>query len=568
MQRALAACAALFIAACASPPFERSAATMDSGRPMSERLAMYEVVHYDITTDIDVAAKSIQGRAAITIRAREEMDILELDFDGQFTITSVGGWPYHVDTFGRTDDKLMIPLPNGLPAGDEARVWVEYEGVPHEALRPPWQGGFTWAKTPSGKPWIATSFQGEGCDLWFPCKDHPDGEPGGLDLRITVDHDLVAVLNGVLVNVESTDDGRKTYHWRTEVPTNTYGIALNVGPYVLIENTYTSTNGTVVPVKFWAIEDRQEQARDLFEREFIPVTQWFEKMVGPYPWGQEKLGVVETPHLGMEHQTVNAYGNYFRRDDYGFDWLFHHEIAHEWFGNVMTHKTVSDLWLHEGFGAYMQPMYTLELMGAAAFHARMYDSYLRINACNAIAPRQELSADELYFDDQDGTGPAGDIYTKGSWVLQSLRYVVGDDKFWQATRILVYDTPNPELLKPPIAARFRSTDDFVKIASDVYGEDLGWFFEVYARQGALPVLDSEQIDEGVQLIWRHSGDVVFPMPLPVAVNGELRRIEFDGNRAVIPGVDIDEIDIDPLMQILRKLPTVPTCEERRAETGA
>ena len=165
--------------------------------------------------------------------------------------------------------------------------------------------------------------------------------------------------------------------------------------------------------------------------EFKKTLEFFERKVGPYPWGQEKLGVAETPHLGMEHQTINAYGNEFRRGTYGFDWLFQHELAHEWFGNVMTHKTVSDMWLHEGFGAFMQPEYTKELLGDAAFHSSMYNSYLGINACNPIAPREEFSADELYFDDPEGRGPAGDIYSKGTWLLHSLRYVIGEDAFWR-----------------------------------------------------------------------------------------------------------------------------------------
>lgn len=114
--------------------------------------------------------------------------------------------------------------------------------------------------------------------------------------------------------------------------------------------------------------------------------EFFERKVGPYPWGQEKLGVAETPHLGMEHQTINAYGNQFRRGEYGFDWLFHHELAHEWFGNLMTHETVSDMWLHEGFGAFMQPEYTREVLGDAAFYSSMYRSYRGIDACNPIAP--------------------------------------------------------------------------------------------------------------------------------------------------------------------------------------
>ena len=231
----------------------------------------------------------------------------------------------------------------------------------------------------------------------------------------------------------------------------------------------------------------------------------------------------------------------------------------------MTHKTVSDMWLHEGFGAFMQPEYTLELMGDAAFHSSMYNSYLRINACNPIAPREEFSADELYFDDPEGKGPAGDIYSKGTWLLHSLRYVIGEDAFWRSVRRLVYDTVNPAELPAPIVPRYRTTDDYLRIASEEAGADLGWFFEVYARRGPLPVLAATDTDEGLLLEWQNIDDLEFPMPIPVRVDGKLKRVEFDGNQALLAGVREADVQIDPFMQVLRKLPVVPTCEERRAE---
>lgn len=554
-------------AAIADDQPERSAITLDSGLPLSEVQRSFAVEHYEIRNEIFPEDKSIAGSSTITFEAITALTTLELDFDGHFEIESVfddsGSLEYERDA-----SKIYIPLREVVTAGSSHSVTIAYNGQPHEALRPPWAGGFQWAQTDSGKPWIATAIQGEGCDLWWPCVDHPQREPNGLDMYFTVDRDLVAAANGVLVDVIGHENGKTTYHWRTEVTTNTYGVALNVGPYVLLEDSYTSSNGTEVPIQFWVTEDHAEQGRDLMDREFALNIEFFERKIGPYPWGQEKLGVVETPHLGMEHQTINAYGNEFRRGKYGFDDLFNHELAHEWFGNVMTHKTVSDMWLHEGTGFYMQPEFAREVIGDAAYYSSMYQAYLGIKACNPIAPRDEFSIDELYFDDAEGRGPAGDIYAKGGWVLQSLRYVIGEEKFWKAIRVLVYDTTEPEKLQPPIQARLRSTDDFMHIASDVYGQPLDWFFEVYARRGPLPVLASTDTEAGVLLEWQNIGDLIFPMPVPVRIDGELRRIEFDGTTALLEGIRSDAIQIDPFMNVLRKLPVVPTCEERRAEAAA
>ena len=562
----------LVLAACvqqpvAEPIAERSAITLNSGIPMSEGLKSFKVKHYELRNDILTAEKSIAGSSALTFQAIQPMSTLELDFDGLFVVDNVSDADGTLE-YTRDAAKIYVVLREPIAAGSIHRVNIAYHGQPHEAVRPPWGGGFQWSTTPNGKPWIATAIQGEGCDLWWPCVDHPQGEPESMDLYFTVDAGLTAASNGVLIDVEEHDNGRRTFHWRTEVATNTYGVALNVGPYVLLEDTYTSSNGTEIPVMFWAIEEHEEQAQALFDNEFAATIEFFERKVGPYPWGQEKLGVAETPHLGMEHQTINAYGNEFRRGTYGYDWLFHHELAHEWFGNVMTHVTVSDMWLHEGIGAFMQPEYAREVIGDAAFYASMYSTYLGINACNPIAPREEFSADELYFDDPEGHGPAGDIYSKGTWLLQSLRYVIGDEELWRSIRILVYDTAEPEKLQPPIQARLRSTDDFMRIASDVYGQDLAWFFEVYARRGPLPVLASHDTEDGVVLEWQNVDGLDFPMPIPVRISGELVRVEFSDNRALIEGVSAGDIQIDPFLSVLRKLSVVPTCEERRAEEAA
>ena len=110
-------------------------------------------------------------------------------------------------------------------------------------------------------------------------------------------------------------------------------------------------------MQFWYLPEHEAQAKELFA-EFAPMLDFFEQEIGPYPFGDEKMGVVETPHMGMEHQTINAYGNGYAKDGYGFDWLLQHEFAHEWFGNQVTNANWDDMWLHEGFGTYMQPLYS------------------------------------------------------------------------------------------------------------------------------------------------------------------------------------------------------------------
>lgn len=557
----------LALASAACGP-ERDPLTMDTGLPLTDGLSAYDVRQYTIRNDVLVDRRAIAGSGSIRFEALAELDTLELDFDRTFKIDRIEDADADASgelAYTREGPKLFVELPAPLAPGDEGEVTVHYSGRPLVAERAPWDGGFVWAETPSGKPWIATAIQGEGCDLWYPCKDHPSDEPERVDLYVTVPAELSVASNGVLqaISEDEKKTGRRTFHWRTDVPTGASLLALNIAPYVLLEGTYTSINGTEVPLEFWAIEDHEEQARELFEREVPQILEFHERVLGPYPFGQEKMGVAETPHLGMEHQTVNAYGNEFKRDKYGFDWLLHHEFSHEWFGNVMTVRNWADMWLHEGFGAYMQPVYTQEVLGDAAFHARMYQSYLGIRSCQPVAPRGDVSVDTVYNHDQGG--PGGDIYSKGAWVLHSLRYLISEEPFWRATRRLIYDTPTPEALPAPIASRHRTTDDFLEIVSDEAGEDLGWFFEVYLRSGPLPELELTENENGLTLTWATPNELPFPMPVPVRVDGEIRRVEMPGGTATLPGRTSADVQVDPFMRILRKLPTVPTCEEREAE---
>lgn len=542
----------------------RNDVVVDTGLPLTDNMRAYDVDRYTLRHEILVASKSIAGSATVTFDVLARMDLLELDFDGYYDIDFVAS-NGNTLAFEQTESKLLVHLASSLDVGESGSVTVFYKGVPLEARLPPWDGGFTWEQTPSGRPWIATSFQGEGCDIWWPCKDHPSDEPNGVDLYITVPNDLFVAGNGVLIDVIDAGEDRKTFHWQTNVATNIYGVAINIAPYVTIESEYQSTNGTNVPVVFYAIEDHEEEARRLFDRDMHQMIEFFERVIGPYPWGHEKIGIAETPHLGMEHQTINAYGNEFKRDDYGFDWLLHHEFSHEWFGNLVSAPNYADLWLHEGAGAYMQMVYTQEFMGDAAAHHRMYKSYLAIDACLPVAPRGEFSSDQMNAEE---TGSAANIYTKGSWVMHSLRYLLGDDKFWTAVRMLVYDNTEPAKQAGSISARHRTTEDFLKISSDVANSDLAWFFEVYLRTGELPELVSEQVGPDVELRWVTANDLPFNMPVPVRVNGAITRVEFFDNTARLADTERDAIQIDPNMQVLRQLPSLPTCEEQRAESAA
>ncbi|MDP9163968.1 MAG: M1 family peptidase, partial [Pseudomonadota bacterium] len=268
----------------------------------------------------------------------------------------------------------------------------------------------------------------------------------------------------------------------------------------------------------------------------------------PYPFGAEKVGVVETPHLGMEHQTINAYGNAYKQAPEGFDWLFQHEFSHEWFGNQLTNRDWDDMWLHEGFGTYMQPLYAEWRGGRMAYDAWLWKIRGTIMNRHAIVTGTHRTEEQVY---DKTTGPGLDIYNKGAWILHSLRGLIGDEAFFRSVRRLVYGRPDPA--PGNFAPRFGSTDEFVAIASQESKRDLSWFFDVYLRHARLPLLDQHRAGGTLSLQWRTPGGLPFPMPVEVSVDGQLQTLAMSGGKGqlTLPSPQAHVI-IDPNAKILRQ----------------
>lgn len=552
--RVFAACAvsclALGVGQVSAQTLTTSALTLETGGAMPVEQQAMAFDHADLKLKILPEKKAIEGEATLTFTAKSRLDKLVLDFDRVFTIRRlmIDGKTLKPTAWSNPEGRLTIALPRTVPKGRQVTLAVTYDGLPHEAKRAPWDGGFVWAKTETGEPWIATAVQGDGCDLFWPCIDYPTGEPKLVDLHITVPAPLVAPANGVFKGM-TEEDGWRTYHWRAKQP-NTYAIALDVGPYEELTGTYQSRFGDSIPLSFWHLKSSAAQAKELFA-EFTPMLDFFEQMIGPYPFRDEKMGVVETPHLGMEHQTINAYGNAYKKDGFGFDWLLQHEFAHEWFGNQLTNADNDDMWLHEGFGSYMQPLYSQWLHGDMEYMSRLNTQRLAVRNKFPIVSGRPLKEDAVYNGER---GPGNDIYYKASNVLHTLRALVGDEAFFKITRIAVYgrDDPKPGNFAP----RYLSTRDFVRIVNEVTGRDFGWFFDVYLYQAAPPELIERRDGADLVLQWKTPGDKPFPMPVEIKIGGKLVTLPMaDGSGRVAVG-DAVPVIVDPTSKILRRQPYV------------
>ncbi|SDA28832.1 M1 family metallopeptidase [Sphingomonas sp. NFR15] len=522
--------------------------TARSGGPIDPEQAKLSFDAADLRFEVFPEAERIAGVATLSFTARAPLDRLLIDLDRNLPVSAVAidGVALPARAWSNPEGKLTITLPHRVAAGGRVSARITYAGTPHVAVKAPWDDGFVWAKTPDGHPWVATTAEGNGCDLFWPCLDFPTGRPGVATLHITVPAGLKAPSNGKLLGVDTLADGRTTWNWRVKHPT-TYGIALNVGPYEQLSGSYKSRFGNTIPLFYWYLPGEDTQARALFA-EFAPTLDFFESEIGPYPFGDEKLGVVETPHKGMEHQTINAYGNGYAKAPEGFDWLFQHELAHEWFGNQLSARDWDDFWLHEGYATYMQPFYGLWREGDARYATMLDDQRNKITNLRPMVSGASRTEEDVYRIDRGG--PGQDIYYKGAWMLHTLRWLIGDRAFRDVTRLAVYGRSDP---KPGnFTPRFVTSADYQAIVTRVTGKDYGWFFDVYLRQAALPDLLSERRDGALNLHWAAPGGRPFPMPLAVRVAGRTVRLAMangTGRIAVAAGA---HVVIDPDARVLRR----------------
>ena len=525
-----------------------------SGGPLSDEQGSYDVTFYDLDLKVDPAEHSIAGKLAVRARVVRPIEWFVLDLDTLLQVESVieqdpaaGAVPLG---FERRGGQIRIALPGLKPAGESLALEVTYGGGPRIAPRPPWVGGFTWSTTESGEPWIGVSCQSDGADIWWPCKDHPSDEPDSMALHITVPRPLVCAANGRLRGITDNDDGTHTYHWFVSNPINNYNVSLNIAPYRTIEDTYISVTGDTIPITFWVLPENYEKGLALFPQ-FSEHLRFYETYLGPYPFRADKYGVAETPYLGMEHQTIIAYGNQYRNNGYGFDVLHFHELAHEWWGNLVTCADWKDMWLHEGFAVYMEALYAEHLHGDSALHSYMAGIRPRLRNLRPMAPRESQTTLQIYFVPPDYVESDGDIYNKGAYILHSLRYLIGDEPFFRTLRRMAYPDPAVEMVTDGGQCRFADTDDFRRIAEEAASMNLDWFFNLYLRQEKLPELKVRVGRNKVALRWKTPRRMPFPMPVEVQIGEEIKRVEMPKGRARLTIPRGSQPIIDPLGWILK-----------------
>jgi aminopeptidase N len=511
---------------------QKMASRADSLRgSITPERAWWDLKHYDLTINIDPVNKSIKGSNKITYEVLADATVLQIDLQEPLQITSITQGGERL-TFRREGAVHWVNLIKKQEVGKVEEIRIQYEGIPKEAIRPPWDGGITWQKDSKGLPFVASSNQGIGSSIWWPLKDHPADEVDSLDMHVTVPKGLMDISNGRLVEIEVGKD-TDTFHWKVVNPINDYGVNINVGDYVHFGEKYEGEKGTL-DMDYFVLRENLEKAKVHFQ-DARRMMQAFEHWFGPYPFYEDGFKLVDAPYLGMEHQSSVTYGNgyqngYRGRDLSGtgwgmkFDFIIIHEAGHEWFANNITYKDVADMWIHESFTNYSESLYLDYHFGKEAGQA--YVRGTRMNIAN------DIPIIGTYGLNKRGSG---DMYYKGGNLLNMIRQILQDDDKWR----LILRGLNKKFYHQTV-----TTEQVESYISTQAGLNLGKVFDQYLRDTRIPIFEYYQQGGEIQYRWTNAVKD-FDMPVDVMLNGKAIRLQAKTAWQKLEVSDAQALVVDP-----------------------
>jgi hypothetical protein len=400
----------------------------------------FDVLYYNIDLEIFPLEKTVSGEVKIRSRALNDINTLELDLATSLFVTSVKSGNTNL-SFDHRNDLLSVNLNRTYDQDEIIEIIVKYSGKPGNT--------FSFSER-DGHPWIWTLSQPYGAKDWWPCKNLPDDKADSVDLVITVPEGLIVASNGLLMS-EETINGKTTWHWHEKYPICSYLVSLAIYPYMISTDYFKYSENDSMPVVNYIMPNVFENNRKLYQVT-IEMLEYFTEIFGPYPFIEEKYGHAEFPWGGgMEHQTISSMIG-------PFEFLIAHELAHQWWGDMITCSDFHHIWLNEGFATYSEALWDEYKNGPAAMHNRMRN-------------RMYFGKGSIYVDNVENIGRIFDrnlSYNKPSWVLHMLRNIMGDEMFFNTLRAWGESDK-----KYGVAV----TEDFQEFCEEVSQMDLSDFFQ-------------------------------------------------------------------------------------------
>ena len=502
--------------------------------------AWWDLTFYHLSVRVQPTDSTLTGSTLIRYRVLKAGQVMQVDLQKPMRVLRVeqDGKQLPVRQDGNA---YFVTLAKLQQPGQTDAITVFYTGKPRVAKRPPWDGGLVWSRDKAGNWFIATACQGLGASAWWPCKDHMYDEPDSMAISVTVPEDLMDVSNGQLRRVTSNPtDHTRTFDWYVKNPINNYGVNLNIARYEHWSEVYAGEKGPL-KLDYYALPEHLDSAKRQFH-EVPQMLKAFEHWFGPYPFYADGYKLVETPYLGMEHQSSVTYGNRFRNGYLGrdlsgtgwglrWDFIIVHESGHEWFANNITYKDIADMWIHESFTNYSECLFTEYYWGKAA------------GAQYVIGCRNNIRNDSpiigIYNVNQSGSG---DMYYKGGNMLHTIRQLVSNDERWR------------QLLRGLNKTFYHQTVTTAQIEqymSQQSGLNLKPVFDQYLRDTRIPVLEYRPVAGGFQYRW---ANVVpgFAMPVRVCLGetGPNRDIQPTAQWKKLPATGASVLTVDANYYVL------------------
>ena len=464
-----------------------------------------DLLYYHLDVRVDPERQFLSGKNTIRFKMLQDATRIQLDLVTAFQIDKIllsrghrGPLPVHFErAAGRT---VYVDFPSALRKGRIYSIDFYYSGHPVEMGR---FGGFVFRKDPQGRPLVNTACEEEGASVWWPNKDQWRDEVEDMDISVEAPSDLVEVSGGRFQGKQDLPDGYTRWNWHVSYPINNYDVSLNIGKYVHFDDRYGE-----LTLDYYVFPEDLEKAR----RQFVQVKDMlnaFTYEFGEYPFARDGYKLVEALYSGVENQTAITYGNHFKNgylerpaEGIGtwFDFIIVHESAHEWFGNSITAKDRSDMWIHEGWANYGEMMFVEYMWGK-----RAAITYLNTGK-DKVKNEFPVISEEGVF-----STPPPDQYKKGALFLNTLRSVLDDDAQWF---LLLHD------YYQHFKYQTIMTTDVVAFFNQRTHKQLRPIFDQYLRHAAIPTLELRFDEAAHEVSYRWVAEEKgFAMPIRVGLSG-------------------------------------------------
>ncbi len=473
--------------------------------------AWWDLTFYHLDITVKPSDSTIFGKNTVTYRVLKSAEVMQIDLQEPLDLLSAEQNGKSLK-FEREGNVYWIKMTDRQEPGQVCSVILNYGGKPKISNRPPWEGGITWKKDMSGKPFIASTCQGDGASLWWPCKDHMYDEPDSMLISVNVPSELMDVSNGRLRSVVKQKNNTTTYNWFVANPINNYGVNINIADYAHFSEIFNGEKGKL-DCNYYVLKENLEKAKIQFKQAPMMLAA-FEYWFGPYPFYEDGYKLVEAPYYGMEHQSSVTYGNGYKNGYHGvdqsgsgwgdkFDFIIIHESGHEWFANSITYEDIADMWIHESFTNYAENLYVEYYYGKYAGTEYVLGTRRGI--------RNDRPITGIYNVNNSGSG---DMYPKGGNMLQTLRQIVNDDEKWRG----ILRGMNKDFYHTVVKGS--QIEDYL---SSKTGLNLKSFFDQYLRDVRIPVFEYAVKDGKLTFRWNNCVPQ-FNMPLKIYVSGVERNI--------------------------------------------